>query len=102
MKKLFKYEINESIAAKAAMNCLHKRLFKEVYMGCSEPQEQEEGGMHNLAQVGHIMNTPSMNNALEPDFSDLEEQEAYNMNFRAIAELVADQIDRENLEAKGV
>ena len=33
MKKLFKYEINESIAAKAAMNCLHKRLFKELYMG---------------------------------------------------------------------
>ena len=224
MKKLFKYEINESIAAKAAMNCVHKRLFKEHYMGSPTPQEQEEdvysdvlnkiindgldywdvwemakqgkatkieleisgvlldlfetlmyngygeilskvasgeidkrelkriivdvlmeqdvdtfprgeseynswvnehnseivkrleakfneeqeedginkGGMHNLVQDGHIMNTHSMNNELEPDFSDLEEQEAYNMNFRAIAELVADQIDRENPEAKGV
>ena len=40
MKKLFKYEINESIAAKAAMNCLHKRLFKELYMGRPEPQEE--------------------------------------------------------------
>ena len=42
MKKLFKYEINESIAAKAAMNCVHKRLFKELYMGSPTPQEQEE------------------------------------------------------------
>ena len=40
MKKLFKYEINESIAAKAAMNCVHKRLFKELYMGRPEPQEE--------------------------------------------------------------
>lgn len=197
MKNLFKYEINESIAAKAAMNCVHKRLFKELYMGrpaaqeevvrgeydpyeweyddygnegkrklvqqalvkagliqseeegwqfnnkiqqlldktnfpvsdaksaaefvkaygqqiVGETQEQEEltveqeedginkGGMHNLVQVGHIMNTPSMHDKLEPEFSDLEEQEGYNMNFRAIAELVADQIDRENPEAKGV
>ncbi len=33
-------------------------------------------------------------------FSDLEEQEAYYENFRAIAELVANQIDREN--GKGI
>ena len=189
MKKLFKYEINESVAAKAAMNCVHKRLFKELYMGrpytqeqvmngeydidewendaygngakrelviqalvqagliqseeegkplnskiqeimnntnmpvtnakeaeqfvnaygeqIMGSQEQEEdginkGGMHNLVQHGHIMNTPSIYDELEPDFSDLEEQEGYNMNFRAIAELVADQIDRENPEAKSI
>lgn len=36
-------------------------------------------------------------NSLDTEwFSDLEEQEAYYENFRAIAELVADQIDREN------
>ena len=64
--------------------------------------EQEEdginkGGMHNSVQVGHIMNTTSMNDGLDTEyFSDLEEQEAYYENFRAIAELVADQIDREN------
>ena len=69
-------------------------------------QEQEEdginkGGMHNSVQVGHIMNTPSMNDGLDTEwFSDLEEQEAYYENFRAIAELVADQIDREN--GKGI
>lgn len=40
MKKIFKYEINESVAAKAAMNCVHKRLFKELYMG--RPAAQEE------------------------------------------------------------
>lgn len=40
MKKLFKYEINESVAAKAAMNCVHKRLFKELYMGRPAPQEE--------------------------------------------------------------
>ena len=41
MKKLFKYEINESIAAKAAMNCVHKRLFKELYsFGAPMPQEE--------------------------------------------------------------
>lgn len=189
MKKLFKYEINESIAAKAAMNCVNKRLFKELYaFGAPVPQEevargeydpyewefddygnedkrqlviqalvqagliqseeegkplnnkiqqimdktgitvsdaqsaakfvnaygqqivgetqeQEEdginqGGMHNSVQVGHIMNTPSMNDGLDTEwFSDLEEQEAYYENFRAIAELVADQIDRENGKA---
>ena len=44
MKKLFKYEINESVAAKAAMNCLHKRLFKELYMGRPEPQEEVVNG----------------------------------------------------------
>lgn len=192
MKKLFKYEINESIAAKAAMNCVHKRLFKELYaFGAPTPQEevvrgeydpyewefddygnedkrqlviqalvqagliqseqegvqlnnkiqqimdktgftvsnaddamkfvkaygqqivggtqeQEEdginkGGMHNLVQVGHIMNTPSMHDTYDSEwFSDREEQEAYYENFRAIAELVADQIDRENLDAKGI
>ena len=40
MKKLFKYEINESIAAKAAMNCVHKRLFKEFYPGHPTPQKE--------------------------------------------------------------
>jgi hypothetical protein len=36
-------------------------------------------------------------NSLDTEyFSDLEEQEAYYENFRAIAELVADQIDKEN------
>lgn len=73
--------------------------FIEMYW---DNQEQEEdginkGGMHNSVQVGHIMNTPSMNDSLDTEyFSDLEEQEAYYENFRAIAELVADQIDREN------
>jgi hypothetical protein len=73
-----------------------------------ETQEQEEdginkGGMHNLVQVGHIMNTPSMHDTYDSEwFSDLEEQEAYYENFRVIAELVADQIDRENLDAKGI
>ena len=39
-------------------------------------------------------------NSLDTEyFSDLEEQEAYYENFRAIAELVADQIDRENGKA---
>ena len=198
MKKLFKYEINESIAAKAAMNCVHKRLFKELYMGRPTPQEevtrgdydpyewefddygneekrhliqqalvqaglvqsekeawqfnneiqqlldktnfpvsnaqdamtfvksygqqivggtqeqeeltveQEEdginkGGMHNLVQHGHIMNTPSMHDSVDYEwFSDKDEQEAYYDSFRLIAELVADQIDRENPEAKSV
>jgi hypothetical protein len=36
MKNLFKYEINESIAAKAAMNCLKNRNTHKI-------QEQEEG-----------------------------------------------------------
>lgn len=45
MKKLFKYEINESIAAKAAMNCVHKRLFKELYaFGAPMPQEEVTRG----------------------------------------------------------
>lgn len=78
----------------------------EEFLGGSTQEQEEDGinkgGMHNLVQVGHIMNTPSMHDELEPEFSDLEEQEGYNMNFRAIAELVADQIDRENPEAKGV
>lgn len=199
MKKLFKYEINESIAAKAAMNCVHKRLFKELYsFGAPMPQEevtrgdydpyewefddygnedkrqlviqalvqagliqseqegaqlnneiqqlldktnfpvsdaksaaefvkaygqqivgrtqeqeeltveQEEdginkGGMHNLVQHGHIMNTPSMHDTYDSEwFSDREEQDAYDDAFRLIAELAADQIDRENLDAKGI
>lgn len=73
--------------------------FIEMYW---DNQEQEEdginkGGMHNSVQVGHIMNTTSMNDGLDTEyFSDLEEQEAYYENFRAIAKLVADQIDREN------
>ena len=190
MKKLFKYEINESIAAKAAMNCVHKRLFKELYSYgapmpqeevqrgeydpyewefddygnkdkrtlihqalvqaglvqsekeawqfnneiqqlldktnfpvsdaksaaefvkaygqqiVGETQEQEEdginkGGMHNLVQHGHIMNTPSMHDSVDYEwFSDRDEQEAYYDSFRLIAELVADQLDREN--GKGV
>lgn len=68
-------------------------------------QEQEEdginkGGMHNLVQVGHFMNTPSALDKLDAEsFSDLEEREAYYENFRAISELVADQIDRENGKA---
>ena len=41
MKKLFKYEINESIAAKAALNCVNRRLFKELYsFGAPMPQEE--------------------------------------------------------------
>ena len=45
MKNLFKYEINESIAAKAAMNCVHKRLFKELYsFGSPTPQEEVTRG----------------------------------------------------------
>lgn len=45
MKKLFKYEINESVAAKAAMNCVHKRLFKELYaLGSPMPQEEVTRG----------------------------------------------------------
>lgn len=45
MKKLFKYEINESVAAKAAMNCVHKRLFKELYaFGTPVPQEEVARG----------------------------------------------------------
>ena len=45
MKNLFKYEINESIAAKAAMNCVHKRLFKELYsFGAPTPQEEVTRG----------------------------------------------------------
>jgi hypothetical protein len=77
--------------------------FIEMYW---DNQEQEEdginkGGMHNSVQVGHVMNTPSTNDSLDTEwFSDLEEQEAYYENFRAIAELVADQIDREN--GKGI
>lgn len=48
MKKIFKYEINESVAAKAAMNCVHKRLFKEFYMGSPTPQEQVMNGDYDL------------------------------------------------------
>jgi hypothetical protein len=81
-----------------------KRWKVEEFLG-GETQEQEEdginkGGMHNLVQVGHIMNTPSMHDTYDSEwFSDLEEQEAYYENFRVIAELVADQIDRENGKA---
>ena len=95
---IFRHELNESIQANATLNCLKNRNKKQVVAS----QEQEEdginkGGMHNSVQVGHIMNTPSMNDGLDTEyFSDLEEQEAYYENFRAIAELVADQIDREN------
>lgn len=173
MRNLFKYEINESVAAKATMNCLknrnnHKQLnetsdfdarfefrrdlrelasptAKKAYMiirnqygdgmwrqlcmdDCDEQgliellntyaedglnpqqivnkimgiQEQEEdginkGGMHNLVQVGHIMNTPSMLDTYDSEwFSDKDEQDAYYDSFRLIAELVADQLDREN------
>jgi hypothetical protein len=151
MKKLFKYEINESIAAQAALNCLKNRnnpkklnetsefdarfefrkdlrelaspVAKKAYMiirkqygdsmwrqlgmdDCDEQglidmlnmyaedglkpqqivnkmmgvQEQEEdginkGGMHNLVQVGHIMNTPSMHDTYDSEwFSNREEQ----------------------------
>lgn len=77
---------------------------EELLGGSTQEQEEDginKGGMHNLVQVGHIMNTPSMLDKLDTEyFSDLEEQEAYYENFRAIAELVADQIDREN--GKGV
>ena len=71
-------------------------------------EEQEEigvnrSGMHNLVQHGHIMNTPSMHDTFDSEwFSDREEQDAYDDAFRLIAELVADQIDRENLDAKGI
>jgi hypothetical protein len=48
MKNLFKYEINESIAAKAAMNCVHKRLFKELYaFGSPTPQEEVTRGEYD-------------------------------------------------------
>ena len=174
MKKLYKYEINESIAAQATMNCLKNRntpktqeqeevgddketfalklvkkfknrmtpdyakrpemfmmlklqkalkkplmsLSKEEYHAWAKAicnacesvfgsaQEQEEdginkGGMHNLVQHGHIMNTPSMHDTYDSEwFSNKDEQEAYYDSFRLIAELVADQIDREN--GKGV
>ena len=191
MKKhsIYAHEINESIAAKAAMNCCKKRMLKEFYLGhpypqeevmngeydpyewefddygnegkrkliqqalvqagliqseeeglplnnkiqqlldktnfsvsneqdamkfvkaygqqiVGETQEQEEdginkGGMHNLVQHGHIMNTPSMHDSVDYEwFSDRDEQEAYYDSFRLIAELVADQLDREN--GKGV
>ena len=54
----------------------HDNDFRRVLFGST--QEQEE-------------------NSLDTEyFSDLEEQEAYYENFRAIAELVATQIDREN------
>lgn len=48
MKKIFKYEINESVAAKAAMNCVHKRLFKELYaFGSPMPQEEVSRGEYD-------------------------------------------------------
>ena len=78
----------------------------ESVFGSAQEQEEDginKGGMHNLVQVGHIMNTPSMHDTYDSEwFSDREEQEAYYENFRVIAELVADQIDRENLDAKGI
>lgn len=69
-------------------------------------EEQEEigvnrSGMHNLVQHGHIMNTHSMHDTYDSEwFSNRDEQEIYYDSFRIIAELVADQIDREN--GKGV
>lgn len=58
----------EEIAEEAMKSAIHNQ----------QSQEQEE-------------------NSLDTEyFSDLEEQEAYYENFRAIAELVADQIDKEN------
>ena len=65
-------------------------------------EEQEEigvnrSGMHNLVQHGHIMNTPSMHDTYDSEwFSNRDEQKIYYDSFRIIAELVADQIDREN------
>ena len=65
-------------------------------------EEQEEiginrSGMHNLVQHGHIMNTHSMHDTYDSEwFSNRDEQEIYYDSFRIIAELVADQIDREN------
>ena len=48
MKKLFKYEINESIAAKAAMNCCKKRMLKELYaLGSPMPQEEVVNGEYD-------------------------------------------------------
>jgi hypothetical protein len=176
MKKLFKYEINESIAAKAAMNCVHKRLFKELYMGRPGPQEEVVNGDYDpyewefddygnedkrkliiqaLVQAGLIqseqegvqlnnkiqqlldkssfsvsdaqdamtfvksygqqivggaqeqeedgINKGGMHDTFDSEwFSDREEQDAYDDAFRLIAELAADQIDRENLDAKGI
>ena len=61
----------EEIAEEAMKSAIHNQ----------QSQEQEE-------------------NSLDAEFSDLEEQEAYFENFRAIAELVADQIDRET--GKGI
>lgn len=58
----------EEIAEEAMKSAIHNQ----------QSQEQEE-------------------NSLDTEyFSDLEEQEAYYENFRAIAELVAEQIDKEN------
>lgn len=76
----------------------------EEFLGGAQEQEEDginKGGMHNLVQHGHIMNTPSMHDSVDYEwFSDRDEQEAYYDSFRLIAELVADQLDREN--GKGV
>jgi hypothetical protein len=72
MKKIFKYEINESIAAKAAMNCVHKRLFKELYMGRSEPQEQEESTYNEKEAMAKQL----MAN-YNPDTDELEDPTAW-------------------------
>lgn len=57
-----------------------------------QPQEMEEdgvnkNGMHNLVQVDRIMNTTAK--------YESDEEERYNQAFRVIAELIADQLDRE-------
>lgn len=46
MKKhsIYAHEINESIAAKAAMNCYKKRMLKELYIGRPAAQEEVVNG----------------------------------------------------------
>lgn len=69
----------EEIAAEAMKSALHNQ----------QSQEQEE------------LTVQQEETSLDTEwFTDLEEQEAYYENFRVIAELVADQIDREN--GKGI
>lgn len=69
----------EEIAAEAMKSAIHNQ----------QSQEQEE------------LTVEQEETSLDTEwFSDLEEQEAYYENFRAIAELVANQIDREN--GKGI
>lgn len=69
----------EEIATEAMKSALHNQ----------HSQEQEE------------LTVEQEETSLDTEwFTDLEEQEAYYENFRVIAELVADQIDREN--GKGI